>query len=103
MRRDRPETTLGNYPQVPAAYGREVDCVRQSKRTYVSRYGLAFIYAGLRDNDQAFDCLEKAYEKHDVRLRDVKVEPLFENLRFDPRFAHLVRDAQRCGLRRLWS
>ncbi len=70
--------------------------LRQSKRTYVSWYGIAFIYAGLGDNDQAFACLEKAFEQRDVRLRDVNVEPLFENLRFDPRFAHLVR---RVGLR----
>jgi len=28
--------------------------------------------------------------KHDVRLRDVKVEVLFESMRFDPRFSHLV-------------
>ena len=64
--------------------------LQQSKRTYVSWYGIAFIYAGLGDNDQAFDCLERAYEKHDVRLRDVKVEPLFKSMRFDPRFARLV-------------
>ncbi len=44
-----------------------------------------------------FACLEKAYEQHDVRLRDVKIEPLFESLRFDPRFAHLVR---RVGLKK---
>ena len=65
--------------------------LQQSKRAYVSWYGIAFVYAGLRDNDQALACLEKAYEQHDVRLRDVKVEPLFESLRFDPRFAHLAR------------
>jgi len=64
--------------------------LQQSKRTYVSWYGIAFIYSGLGDNDQAFACLEKAYEKHDVRLRDVKVEPLFESMHFDPRFARLV-------------
>ena len=29
--------------------------------------------------------------KKDVRLRDLNVEPLFENLRFDPRFANLER------------
>jgi TolB-like protein/Flp pilus assembly protein TadD len=65
--------------------------LQQSSRTYVSWYGMAFIYAGLGDNNQVFACLEKAYEQHDVRLRDVKVEPLFESLRLDPRFADLVR------------
>jgi Tfp pilus assembly protein PilF len=70
--------------------------LQQSKRAYVSWYGIAFIYAGLGDNDQAFACLEKAYEQQDVRMRDLKMEPLFENLRQDPRFAHFVR---RVGLR----
>jgi TolB-like protein/tetratricopeptide (TPR) repeat protein len=65
--------------------------LRQSERAYVSWYGIAFVYTGLREKDQAFACLEKAYQQHDVRLRDVKVEPLFENLRSDPRFVHLVR------------
>jgi len=65
--------------------------LKESKRTYVSWYGIAFIYAGLGENDLAFACLEKAYDQQDVRLRDLNVEPLFENLRFDPRFAHLVR------------
>jgi len=65
--------------------------LQQSKLTYVSWYGIAFIYAGLGNNDQAFACLDRAYEQRDVRLRDVNVEPLFDNLHFDPRFAHLVR------------
>ena len=65
--------------------------LEESKRTYISWYGIAFVYAGLGENDLAFACLEKAYDQQDVRLRDLNVEPLFENLRFDPRFAHLVR------------
>ena len=73
--------------------------LEESKRSYVSWYGIAFIYAGLREKDEAFACLEKAYDQHDVRLRDVNVEPLFEELRLDPRFAHLVR---RVGLQSTW-
>jgi len=64
---------------------------RQSQRAYVSWYGIAFIYAGLGEKDEAIACLQKAYAQHDVRLRDIKVEPLFESLRLDPRFVHLVR------------
>jgi tetratricopeptide (TPR) repeat protein len=65
--------------------------LKESKRTYVSWYGIAFVYEGLGQKDQAFACLEKAYDQKDVRLRDLNVEPLFENLLFDPRFADLVR------------
>ena len=62
----------------------------QSNGKYVTWYGVAFIYSGLGQRDQAFACLEKAYQQHDVRLRDIKHEPFFENLHQDPRFAQLV-------------
>jgi tetratricopeptide (TPR) repeat protein len=65
--------------------------LEESKRTYVSWYGIAFVYVGLGQKDQAFACLEKAYDQKDVRLRDLNVEPVFESVRFDPRFADLVR------------
>ncbi len=52
---------------------------------------IAAIYAGLGDNDQAFACLEKAYEQHDAKLVYLKVEPLLDPLRSDPRFAGLLR------------
>jgi len=64
--------------------------LQESKRTYVSWYGIAFIYAGLTDKDQAFACLEKAAKQHDVRLRDLKEEPLFVSMRSDPRFTLLL-------------
>jgi serine/threonine protein kinase/tetratricopeptide (TPR) repeat protein len=63
----------------------------QSRRTYVSWYGISFVYAGLRDKDQAFACLEKAYQLQDSRLADLKVEPVLRSLHSDSRFAELVR------------
>jgi len=62
-----------------------------SKRMYVSWYDVAYIYAGLGEKDQAFACLEKAYEQHDARLVEAKVEVLFDSLRSDARFADLLR------------
>jgi len=63
----------------------------QSRRKYVSWYGIAIVYAGLEENDQAIACLEKAYQLDDSRLADVKVEPVLRSLHPDPRFAALVR------------
>jgi tetratricopeptide (TPR) repeat protein len=65
--------------------------LRESKQTYVFWYGIAFLYAGLGMNNQALTSLEKACDQHEVGLRNLKVEPLFENLRLDPRFTLLVR------------
>ncbi len=62
-----------------------------SKRRYVSPYFFALIYTGLGDKDQAFAYLDKAYEEHNDYLIYLKVEPLFDPLRSDPRFADLLR------------
>jgi hypothetical protein len=64
--------------------------LKLSERSFVSWYGIAFIYTALGDKDQAFACLEKAFQQHSVRLRDLKVEPFLEGLRGDPRFTRLL-------------
>ena len=78
----------GNSTQARALLQRLTE---QSRGTYVSWYGVAFVYAGLGEKDQAFACLEKAYQLQDSRLADLKVEPVLRSLHPDPRFAALVR------------
>jgi len=51
----------------------------------------ALFYAQLGDKDQAFTCLEKAYEKHDGPIYLLKVSPWWDPLRDDPRYDDLVR------------
>jgi serine/threonine protein kinase/Tfp pilus assembly protein PilF len=63
----------------------------QSKQKYVSPYFVAGIYSGLGDKDQAFAWLEQAYQERHPYLTLLKVEPVFDNLRSDPRFAELLR------------
>lgn len=65
--------------------------LQESTQTYVSWYGMAFLHSALGSKEQALTCLEKAYEEHDVRLRDLKVEPLFASLRSETRFTLLLR------------
>jgi len=60
-----------------------------SKQKYVSAVFRANIYVGLGEKDKAFEWLEKAYEDHSIYL--VKVDPTFDPLRSDPRFADLLR------------
>ena len=62
-----------------------------SKQSYTPAFSFAVVYAGLGENDQAFTWLEKAYGERTSRLGYLKVEPLWDPLRSDPRFADLVR------------
>jgi TolB-like protein/tetratricopeptide (TPR) repeat protein len=63
----------------------------RSKRRYISPTVIAFIHAGLGERDESFARLERAYDGRDFILVLLKVEPLFDRLRPDPRFAELVR------------
>jgi serine/threonine-protein kinase len=95
----------GDSPDEPAALGyayavagkkrearRVIDELQQrSKRSYISPTLIAFIYAGLGEKDQAFAWLERAFEGRDFVLVFVRVEPMFDRLRSDPRFADLMR------------
>jgi TolB-like protein/Flp pilus assembly protein TadD len=58
---------------------------------YVSPYDLAVIYVGLDDKEQALEWLENAYADRSVPLIEIKVEPLLDKLRPEPRFVELIR------------
>jgi hypothetical protein len=63
----------------------------QARQKYVSPYFIALIYTGLGDKAQALAWLEKAYDQRHPYLILIKVEPVFDSLRSDPRFAELIR------------
>jgi serine/threonine protein kinase len=64
-----------------------------SSRRYVPRYDVALVYAGLGENDRAFECLDQAYEQREGTLIFVKrvAADLIPGLRADPRLADLLR------------
>jgi TolB-like protein/Flp pilus assembly protein TadD len=62
-----------------------------SKQRHVPSYWFAIVYAGLDEKDRAFAWLEKAYAERDGSLPMLKVNPSWDPLRSDPRFADLVR------------
>ncbi|HVQ56101.1 MAG TPA: tetratricopeptide repeat protein [Pyrinomonadaceae bacterium] len=63
----------------------------RSKERYISPYFIATIYAGLNEKDTAFEWLEKAFEERHPYLILMGVEPVFRNLRSDPRFQDLKK------------
>jgi adenylate cyclase len=64
---------------------------RLAGRRFVSPYCQALVYLGLGENNQAIDWLEKAYEGRSPWLAWLKVEPMFDPLRSDPRFQALYQ------------
>lgn len=62
-----------------------------TQQRYVSSYYFAIIYLGLGETDEAFACLEWAYEERSGFMAFIKVEPMLDPLRPDPRFADLQR------------
>ena len=57
----------------------------------VPSWGIATIYIGLDEKDEAFVWLEKAYEERVSQLVYIQIDPVFDPLRSDPRFQDLVR------------
>ena len=64
---------------------------KRGKQKYVSPYDLAVLYTGLGEKDRAIEQLNKAYDDRAGWIINLKVEPLFDPLRSDPRFADLLR------------
>jgi TolB-like protein/DNA-binding winged helix-turn-helix (wHTH) protein/Flp pilus assembly protein TadD len=56
---------------------------------------LAMAYTAMGNHEEAFRCLEKAYQEHSNGLTTLKVEPGYDPLRSDRRFQELL---QRVGL-----
>jgi len=62
-----------------------------SGRRFVTPFCQALVYLGLHENKQAMDWLEKAYEGRSVWVGWLKVEPIYDGLRSDPRFQALYK------------
>ncbi len=62
-----------------------------TRYTYNIPYFKAQYCAALGDHEQAFEWLNKAYEKHVYFLIYLKADPIFDNLHSDPRFNELLK------------
>ena len=58
---------------------------------YVPVYRIAAVYVVLGDKEQAFEWLDKAYQDDSAWLVWLKVDPVMDPLRSDPRFQKLLR------------
>jgi TolB-like protein/Tfp pilus assembly protein PilF len=64
-----------------------------SSRRSVSPYDIALVHLGLRENDEAFTWLQRAFEQRSLWMGYLNVEPQLDPLRSDQRFQGLLRRA----------
>lgn len=65
--------------------------IEDARSESFENYDMAEISAQIGEKEQAFEWLEKAYQKHDYELIYLKVAPNLDPLRSDPKFADLLR------------
>jgi tetratricopeptide (TPR) repeat protein len=78
------------------ALGRERDsntalAVLVAKYDADSAFQIAQAYAYRGESDKSFEWLERAYKQRDPGLTEIKGDPMFKNLRRDPRYTKLLQ------------
>jgi tetratricopeptide (TPR) repeat protein len=61
-----------------------------SESRYVTPYGVALVYVGMGNKDEAFRWLEKAFDDRANWLVWLRLDPRWESLRADPRFSEMI-------------
>jgi hypothetical protein len=62
----------------------------KSKDLYITPYYLAALSIAMGETDRGFGLLAKAYNDKDFWIRELKVDPLFRDVRSDPRFEMIL-------------
>ena len=62
-----------------------------------SQFWLGSLYARLGEKDKAFESLNKALDRRNIRLTYFVADPRYDSLRSDPRYEEILR---RVGLRK---
>jgi TolB-like protein/DNA-binding winged helix-turn-helix (wHTH) protein/Flp pilus assembly protein TadD len=77
------------------ALGREQDS-NAALASLIEKYGsagafqIAQVYAYRGESDRSLEWLERAYKQRDPGLPEIKTDPLFKNMRHDPRYTELL-------------
>ena len=62
-----------------------------AKRQYVNSTAFADIHLGLGEKEKALDWLDKSYQDQESACWYLKVDPIYDSVRNEPRFQALVR------------
>ena len=87
----------GRLAYAYAAAGRPAEARRVLKELMadarghtVSPFAVALVHLGLGGKDEALHWLSRAVDEHATYVASIRVDPLFDPLRQDPRFARLL-------------
>ncbi|HJW37980.1 MAG TPA: tetratricopeptide repeat protein [Candidatus Udaeobacter sp.] len=64
---------------------------QMAKRQYVSTTAFADIYLGLGEKEKALDWLDKSYQDQESACWYLKVDPIYDSVRSEPRFQALLK------------
>jgi hypothetical protein len=64
---------------------------QRSNNEFISPFAFVYVFLGLDDKEQTFVWLERSYEIQSADMITLKVDPIFDPLRSDPRFRDLLR------------
>jgi TolB-like protein/Tfp pilus assembly protein PilF/tRNA A-37 threonylcarbamoyl transferase component Bud32 len=67
----------------------ELEALSEDK--YVAPFFMALLYISLDQNDLAFEWLERSFSERDHVIAFLKVEPLLDKIRSDPRYTALLK------------
>jgi serine/threonine-protein kinase len=94
----RSSLMLGALGHAYAASGKQEEARKllnelkqMSEPMCVPWYYIAAMYSDLGENDEAFEWLTRAYNEHDAWLVFLKVDPIWQTLRADPRYIALLK------------
>jgi len=94
---DKEPEALAQLGHIYAMAGRTVDArkvlaqlMKLSRQRYVSTYNIALVHAGLGEREEAFRWLQTVEKDRSEWFAEINVDPRFDALHSDPRFAGLL-------------
>ncbi len=64
--------------------------IEESRQRYVPSALFAVLYFSLGDDDSGFQWLERGYKEYDSWMRLLKIDPVFDRVRADPKFREML-------------
>jgi serine/threonine-protein kinase len=85
--------TLGLAGRTKAARRCLKELEAMARQTHVPSASFAILHLGLGEYSRSLDWLERAADRHEIGLTQIKMHPLYDPLRGEPRFEALLKRA----------